>query len=306
MPRFLFSALAMAAPFVATSALAADSYQNFGPLRPTYPTSWENAEANPLRFEAGLRYWYALGEQTIETGGQTYSADDRSHILEGHFRIDDDYTSSFVKGQAGYAIATDGEYTSSALSGESEFSGGQIGYAGADFGWTPLGNDNIRVGGLVGYQFLRESPDRNRLDVAHIDGLNIHAMRLGVTAHADLNDWVDFDLEGVIIPYAYASGSTAEVPSDDRIVQGVTVNRSRTDLSGALYGASGQAMLGFHPTENLTLRIGGRAWLLTGSTSATTRQWEASTPDTYLYDSDEVGDLTLIRYGALAELTGRF
>jgi len=304
MLRSLFGALAIAA--TALPALAADSYESFGPLRPTYPTSWETDEANPLRFEAGLRYWYAWGEQSIDVDQATFSANDRSHIIEGHLRIDDDYTSSFLKAQAGYAAATNGEYSGDLLSGETSFTGGQIGYAGADFGWTPFGNENFRFGGLIGYQFLRESPDRNRLDVAHIDGLNIHALRLGLTGHADLSQWVDVEVEGAIIPYAYASGSTAEMPFDDMEVGGVTVNRSRLDLTGALRGVSGQAMVGFHPTENLTLRLGGRAWLLTGSTSATERQWNSATPDSYLYDSVEVGGLNLIRYGLLAEVSGRF
>lgn len=300
--RILNGTLAMAALIVAGPAFAAD----YNDLRPAYPDSWETGEENPLRFEGGLRYWYSLGEQEIDTGAETFSAKDTSHILEGHFRIDDDLTSTFVKGQAGYAIATTGEYNSTALTGSQDFDGGQIGYAGADFGWTPLGNENARFGALIGYQFFRESPDRNRLDVASIDGLNIHALRLGLTAHADLADMFDIDAEAAVIPYAYAQGATAEYPFDTESMQGIDVNRTRTDLSGALYGASGQIMLGFHPTENLTIRVGGRAWLLTGEASTKQRWWEAATPEAYLYEDTPLEALSLFRYGALAEVTGRF
>lgn len=304
MPRSLRCAVAIAALSVAAPALAAD-YNDYPELRPAYPDSWETGEDNPLRFEAGLRYWYSIGQQDLGQGGQTYTAKDRSHILEGHFRIDDDLTSSFVKGNAGYAVITDGDYSNTLDPASTSFTGGQIGYAGADFGWTPLGNETVKFGLLTGYQFLRESPGRQHFDVDHVDGLNIHELRLGLTSHADMGMF-DLDAEIAAVPYAYASGVTAEVPFTDTVVQGITVNRRNTEVTGALYGASGQVMLGFHPTENLTVRFGGRASVLTGSASTTSKQWNAATPNSYLYSSALLDGLTLFRYGALVELTGRF
>jgi len=304
MPRSLRCVCAIAALSIATPALAAD-YNEYPDLRPSYPDSWATDEANPLRFEAGVRYWYSLGQQDVGQGGETYSAKDRSHILEGHFRIDDDSTSTFVKGNAGYAIATDGDYSNSIDPGSTSFTGGQIGFAGADFGWMPLGDENVKFGFLTGYQFLRESPGRQHYDVDHIDGLNIHELRLGLTSHADMGAF-DIDAEVAAVPYAYASGVSAEIPFADQQVQGVTVNRRNTEVTGALFGASGQLMLGFHPTENLTLRFGGRASILTGAASTTSKQWNAATPNSYLYTSALLDGLSLVRYGALVELTGRF
>ncbi|WP_375449492.1 hypothetical protein [uncultured Devosia sp.] len=305
MPRSLSCVVAIAALSIAVPALAAD-YDAYPELRPSYPDDWETGEDNPLRFEAGLRYWYSIGQQDVEDSGQTYSASDRSHILEGHFRIDDLSTSSFVKGNAGYAVVTDGEYSNTLDPDDTDFTGGQIGYAGADFGWMPLGSETAKFGLLTGYQFSRESPGRQNYDVDHVDGLNIHELRLGVTGHADLGGMFDLDAELAAVPYAYASGATAEVPFADTVVQGITVNRRQTEMTGALYGASGQLMLGIHPTENLTLRVGGRASYLTGSNSTTTRQWNAATPDSFLYSSALLDGLSLWRYGALVELTGRF
>jgi hypothetical protein len=305
MARALNCAVAIAALSVATPALAAD-YDQYPELRPSYPDSWENGEDNPLRFEAGLRYWYALGQQDVGQGGETYTAKDRSHILEGHFRIDDETTSSFVKGTAGYAVVTGGEYSNTIDPAATSFTGGQIGYVGADFGWTPLGGDTVKFGVLTGYQFVRESPGRQHYDVDHIDGLNIHELRLGLTGHADLGGMFDLDAEVVAVPYAYASGVSAEIPFADQVVQGITVNRRNTTVTGALYGASGQLMLGVHPTDNLTVRVGGRASLLTGSASTTTKQWEAATPEAYLYSSALLDGITLVRYGALVEVSGRF
>lgn len=302
MSRPLLLAGSVSVLILAVPALGAD-YPSFPDLRPSYPGVLEET---PLRFETGVRYWYSWGGQTVGIAGETYTTSDRSHVLEAHFRIDDDLTDSFVKGQAGYAFMIDGNHSSSVDPGQYSFSGGQVGYVTGDFGWTPFGNDSIRVGALTGYQFLRESPDRNLLDVDHFDGLNIHALRLGVTAHANLGGMFDVDAELVGVPYAYAHGATADLPSADEIVQGVTVNRSNMEVTGALFGASGQIMVGIHPTENLTLRFGGRASMLTGNASVTNKQWNVATPEQFLYNSAPLDSLSLVRFGVLAELTGRF
>lgn len=306
MARALNCVVAIAALSIATPALAAD-YNQYPELRPSYPSSWENGEDNPLHFEAGLRYWYAIGQQTSQLGvnGNTFSTTDRSHILEGHIRIDDDSTNTFVKGQAGYAVVTTGEHSTN-VGVPQNFTGGQIGYIGADFGWVPLGGDTVKFGALAGYEFKRESPDRNRLDVQNIDGLNIHALRLGITGHADLSEMFDIDAELVAMPYAYASGATAEVGMNPTTIGGLLVNRSNAVASGALYGGSAQVMLGIHPSENLTIRVGGRAWLLDGPSSMRQKWWNSSNPNSYVYSDDVLSGFSLVRYGLMAELTGRF
>lgn len=304
MYRTLLGTTAIVSLTAAFPALAADYSGGYQDIRPAYTQDW-GMEEDSLQFEAGVRYWYSLGQQSWEIAGDTYETKDRSHILEGHFRIDDEYTSTFLKGQAGLAVVTQGEHLSGS-NAPSTFQGGQVGYAGADFGWTPWGNEAFRVGPMVGYQFSRESPDRNRLDVEHVDGLNVHALRLGLTGKADINDFFDVAADAVVIPYAYATGATAEIPFADRVVQGVTVNRGNAEATGALYGASGQIMLGVHPTENLTLRVGARATYLTGPSSMRSKQWEVSTPDAFLYSDVPLSGFELFRYGGLLELTGRF
>ncbi|MET0438017.1 MAG: hypothetical protein ABW043_11035 [Devosia sp.] len=304
MKQFALSALVLLSSAATQQVLAAD-YGAFPGLRPSYPDQWQQSEENPLRFEAGLRYWYAIGQQSSEIGGNTYNTTDYSHIPEIHLRVDDDFTSSFVKAQAGYAALVSGEHTAGTFA-PSSFSGGHIGYAGGDFGYTPFGNENVKVGGLVGYQYLLDSPDRNRLDVQHINGLNVHMLRLGLTGRANLGDFADIEAEAVAIPYAFTSGATAEIPFANTVVQGVTVNRRSTETTGAMYGASGQVMVGFHPTENLTIRVGGRAWYLTGPASAREKQWNAATPNSYLYSDTPLNAFSLLRYGGLLEVTGRF
>jgi hypothetical protein len=303
MYRFLQGTTATLALFAAAPALAAD-YTGFSGIRPSFNQDWGSTE-DTLQFEAGLRYWYSIGEQSSEIGSSTYQTNDRSHILEGHFRIDDEHTNSFLKGQAGLSVVTEGDHISGSHA-PSSFSGGQIGSIGADFGWTPLGNDTVRFGALAGYQFIRESPDRNRLDVENVDGLNVHALRVGVTGRADINNFLDLDAEAAIIPYAYATGATAEYAFPNTPDSGLMVNRGNSEATGALYGASGQVMLGIHPTENLTLRVGVRATYLTGPSSMRSKRWAASDPDNFIYSDIPLSGFELLRYGGLVELTGRF
>jgi hypothetical protein len=300
MSRIANGAAALLASCCAFPALAAD----YPTLRPAYTPEWEQSE-DSLRFEAGIRYWYSRGEQYSEVDGNEYDTTDTSHILEGHFRIDDDYTSTFLKGVGGYAAVINGEHVGGTNS-PATFEGGHIGYAGGDFGWTPLGNETMRFGGLIGYQYMRESPDRDRLNVEHIDGLNIHALRLGLTGHADVSPMFDIDAEAVFIPYAYAYGATPAIPIAEEEIGGLTVNSRDAEATGALYGASGQVMLGFHPTENLTVRVGARAWYLSGPSSMRQRVYNSEDPDKYIYTDTSLSGFSLFRYGALAELTGRF
>lgn len=305
MKQFALSALVLLSSAATQQVLAAD-YGALPGLRPSYPDQWQHSEENPLRFEAGLRYWYAIGQQSAELGGDTYNTTDYSHIPEVHLRIDDDFTSSFVKAQAGYAAVVSGEHKAG-TNAPSSFSGGHIGYVGGDFGYMPFGNDAFKVGGLIGYQYLLDSPDRNRLDVEHISGLHVHMLRLGLTGRANLGEFADIEAEAVAIPYAYASGSSAEMPIPATVLPGgINVNRLSTEASGAMYGASGQVMVGFHPTESLTIRAGGRAWYLTGPASYRQKRWDAAAPNTYVYNDTPLNAFSLLRYGALLEVTGRF
>ena len=301
MTRFTTGVLALLASCCAAPALAAD----YTELRPAYTPEWEMSE-DSLRFEAGLRYWYSRGGQYSEVDDIEYDTTDTSHILEGHFRVDDDYTSTFLKGIGGYAAVVNGEHVAGTNSPQS-FEGGHIGYAGGDFGWTPLGNDTVRFGGLIGYQYMRESPDRDRLMVESVDGLNIHALRLGVTGRAAVSSMFDIEAEAAFVPYAYAYGATAQItiPEED-VGGGFVVNRRDAIATGSLYGASGQVMLGFHPTENLTLRVGARAWYLAGPSSMRQRRFNAEDPESYVYNDRSLSGFELFRYGGLAELTGRF
>ncbi|HUH78171.1 MAG TPA: hypothetical protein VLZ53_12465, partial [Devosia sp.] len=98
------------------------------------------------------------------------------------------------------------------------------------------------------------------------------------------------------------------------------------------YGVGGKLLVGFHPTENLTIRVGGRASYLQGAYDATYQETTITHPERRpdvpdpanpgnfippdpLYSAPGLtrqgfisknNPFSLFRYGALVELTGRF
>jgi len=300
-------------------AVAADTYEGdfggFGGLRGGYEEPWGSAEPmDPVEFELGVRYWYSLGSQQMSSFTETYSANDKSHILEGHFRIDDISTSSYVKGQAGYAVAIDSTYDTPYSSTQTT-SGGVIGYAGADFGYMPFGNDSFRVGALAGYQYLRDNPNMGRISYTTADGggdsnvneFDIHTWRIGAVAKADLGDMVDINAQGAFIPYAPISGTYGSLAVPDFTSGSTTYEQgSAGQVSGSLYGVSGEVMLGVHPTEHLTLRLGGRAYYLKGDATMEFDAREVGNASNSQRFIDNASGLEFFRYGALAEITGSF
>ncbi|MCD7059604.1 hypothetical protein [Pelagibacterium xiamenense] len=277
-------------------------------LRPAYPADWE--QPDPLTFEIGLRYFYGMGRQSMSVGGLDHSVEDQSHFVELHGRIDDASTDSFLKGNLGFAAAIDGSYETPATLGTSvDTDSGTIAYAGADFGYTPFGNEAFRFGGLVGYQYLNESVDMGRAGFVTEGGggdsspnnLEIHALRLGVTAQTNINDMFDFTIDAAAIPFAHLSGTygAMSVGSVGGQSQGSAVG-----IAGNLYGGSVEAMAGFHPTENLVIRAGARGYYLTGPVETSFEMRDADGENAQGYVAD--GNIELWRWGPVIELTGTF
>jgi hypothetical protein len=314
-------AIATLALITAAPTLAAD----FRGLRPAYPTSWETGEDNPLRFEAGMRYWMSWGGQEAAIAGQGLSVNDQTHILELHTRIDDLSTQSYVKTLAGLGVDTRGSYTfgstSNNIGGDSA-----IGYVGADFGWMLMGEmeNGVAAGPLVGYHYWKDAPDIGRGNYitalapdgsiaggnSSKDDLDIHALRLGVSAAANLDNGFNLQAELAAIPYAHVTG----VLGPHSIIEPGFYKSSPTSLTGHGYGVMGELMAGFSPTENLTIRLGGRAWYLQGDLEATfdtkivvPNANPALNPTVINQAFVAASEYARIfRYGALVELTGRF
>src|SRR5690606_35440353 len=102
-------------------ALAAD-YGEWGDgydteFRASYgvePGDWAGFgdDDDPVSFETGIRYWYALGQQSFTSSSGTVSSEDAAHIGELHLRIEDDWTNTFATAIGGYSMALSGEVSS--------------------------------------------------------------------------------------------------------------------------------------------------------------------------------------------------
>lgn len=351
-------ALAIAAGFatlaMAGSVAAADYPDPFGSgtdLRSGYPSDWDNSDANdPLDFELGLRYWYSWGAQSFSVGtGQhgTMTENDQTHMVEGHFRIDDNSTKTYVKGLAGMSFKIDG--SSSDDTGSISFNDGHVAYAGADIGYSWLGDakTGTSFGPFAGYMYWNDSPNTHRDDYTTltsapafdpVTGLNtiprasepnsveLNMLRLGFSGKANLGSMFDITGEVAAVPYAkitgtLGSGAGAEVCCST-LGNVTSIQSSPTSIDGWGYGAMAEAFLGFHPTDAMTVRVGGRAWYLQGTADATFTRATIGDPtdsdSTTAPNFDTAGTFSnqaritqgnpwsLFRYGLLAELTYNF
>lgn len=290
-----------------------DGYDGYDGLRGSYGEEW--MAESPLEFEAGLRYWYSLGSHNMSVAGGTYTAGDTSHILEGYLWIDDNSTSTYLKGQAGYAAVIDGTYQTPSSGGVQNMTGGEVGYAGGDLGYQPFGNDMFRVGGFLGYQYLTDNPDMGRTNFLNSGGgfnsntnsFDINALRLGASARAEFADFIDIKAEAAIIPYAQLFGRYGAFYQAPYMSGGnLYVQGSSGTINGRLYGAAGEVIVGIHPTENFTLSLGGRAYYLTGDATMDVRSRRSpggGSPQDIIYNTT---NLEFFRYGLLAGIGASF
>ncbi|SFZ81829.1 hypothetical protein SAMN02983003_0716 [Devosia enhydra] len=323
-----------------------------------------------LGFEFGTRYWYSLGAHSSSVGGLDKTTEDAAHFVEGHLRIEDARTRTYAKGLAGYAMAVRGSYDTGLRTGETL--DGQIGYIGADMGYMAFGSTEPTegFGPLLGYLYWNDSPRTTREGYttntavtdwspdtgqwslgfdSQDDNMDIHALRLGVQTRAKLGEMIDVTAELAAVPYAHVSGTLGSHSSNSGPASYPVCNvtppdscptysfqSSPTTFSGWGYGAMGELMVGLHPTENLTFRLGGRAWYLQGTHDATYTRLSVTPPQLQaqvpvyaddgvtiegyrdpdpLYGAPSSGTedfiqtsnpFSLMRYGLLAELTYRF
>lgn len=292
-------------------ALAADWPMGNEPsFRPAYPVDTYPMD-DSLDFEAGLRYFYGMGGQRSTITPFEYSADDSSQFLEAHIKIEDHSTDTYVQANVGYAAAIDGSYRTPTSNGLRKTSLGTIAYGGADFGYLPVKTDSFALGGFIGYQYLNESMFTGRSPFMTSSGggnsdpnlLEVHGLRLGATARADLNDMFDIRIDAAAIPYASLSGTNGAF--DLRAADPTAIQGNAPQISGHLYGGAVEAMVGFKPQDNFAIRAGLRGYYLTGPTQTYV---EVRDPNNLASAQgyDVTGNVELFRWGPVIELTGRF
>jgi hypothetical protein len=327
---------------------------------PVEPGDWAGLgdDDDPISLEFGIRYWYAIGEQSFTSSGGTVSATDTSHIPELHLRIEDHSTNTYASAFGGYAAVING--TVSTPSGSFPIADGQILYGGADIGWSPWGDNNgSGFGPMAGYLYWKDAPDTGRFNYTTAEtaaditydpatgqtflpggsaenSIEAHALRLGFSGKAKLGEMFDVTATIAGVPYAKVGGtagiddptfSITEYAGPSQPPYNLTHNgnisgmrSSPTTIDGWGYGAMADAFVGFHPTENLTFRLGGRAWYLQGTADTTFSRAIIGDPTDSdadgVYDTDPSffnGDyistnnpFRMFRYGLLAEATYSF
>jgi hypothetical protein len=330
MTRLAPSLAAFAALFLsAAPALAADFSDVFGSdsdLRSGFSDDeWQGPDqTDPLQFELGVRYWYSWGAQNFAAGPLTLTENDNASSAEAHFRIDDNSTKFYAKGMAGMAFMINGSASGGPIGQPNTVTDGHIGYAVADLGYSWLGGskDTPSFGPFAGYAYWNDSPNVGRATFnpsptsgdSEENDVTINALRLGFSGKANLGQFVDVSGEVAAVPYAQISGTLGAIGVQPDVADPTHVieQSSAADINGWGYGAMAEAFVGFHPTDNLTFRVGGRAWYLQGRSDSS---FDTITVDTTTDPATQVGSQryittanpwSLFRYGALAEMTYSF
>jgi len=304
--------------------------QNFGVL-PDTPALTDNSTAQSGEVYGRVNdsstgyYAKALGGLSFQTGG-SYSGLDSGTVAGGHIGYaggDVGYTWLGKMGGplrvgpfAGYMYWNDSP-NASATSGPNSFT-------------TATSSSSITYDQTTGETFWPGDSRPNNVE--------LNMLRLGMSGEAKLGMF-DFTGEVAAVPYAkmtgvlgtvaaapeywdYAPGTPNNTKSSDGQYNIASIQSSPTNLDGWGYGAMAEALVGFHPTNNMTLRLGGRAWYLQGTADATFSRAEIGNPsdsddtkspnfDTGPSFSNQVyitrnNPWSLFRYGALAEFSYQF
>jgi len=337
-------ALAAATTLAVMPAVAADfSANDFGSdsnLRSGFSDDWANSDAaDPLSFEFGLRYWYSWGAQRFSVGGSNLKDDDNASSVEAHFRVDDASTKTYAKALAGMAFLIDGSATDDSLATTAPVTDGRIGYAGGDFGysWFGDGKSTASFGPFAGYMYWNDSPNLGRANFTtgtatgdfgydasgtgnHIfgpgnsveDSIEVNMLRLGFSGRASLGNNFDVSGELAAVPYAKIDGTLGAfgvpVASDSSIS---ILQSSPASIDGWGYGAQAEVMFRYHPMQNLTFGLGGRAWYLQGTADTTFNTVTVTNDSAHTVQGTQeyistANPWSLFRYGGLAELTYNF
>jgi|GEM_PF-5554580 len=236
-------------------------------------------QTSTLRGSIGLRYWYSENHSEIDTGDLNWNTVDgvTSHTVEIVGELEDITTNMFARaylglgrnfgGEGDFYIFPSGDLESSAL-----------GYVVVDGGvrFAEFANNQIRLKGYVGYQYLNDSIDAEDGRFVAEQTRQWHAIRLGMTAEGDIGDRFGWMVDVAAVPWSY--------------------NRVETWESDWTHGVETDVMLNVDLTQNWQMGIGGRYWWLQSNFD---RRWVSD-------GSKAVLEQNYQRYGLLLESKYQF
>lgn len=231
-------------------------------------------QASTLRGSIGLRYWYSENHSELDTGDLNWNTVDgvSSHTVELVGELEDLTTNMFARAYVGLGANFGGQgdfYTNPA--GDLEDT--PLGYVVVDGGWrfADFVNNQIRLKGFVGYQYLNDSIDAEDGRYVIEQTRQWHALRVGLTAEGDIGQRVGWSVDVAAVPWSY--------------------NRVETWESEWTHGVETDVMVNVDLTPNWQVGVGGRYWWLQSNFD---RRW-------VIDGSKAVFEQNYQRYGLLLE-----
>jgi opacity protein-like surface antigen len=287
-------------------------------------------EASPAEIEVGTRVWYSFGRHQKDLGGSTLQAaqnylvsrltyDSSSYSGEAFARVDTD-NGFFVKGFVGAGRSVNGKMhdedwliadgtipysnTLSSLVKET------LAYATVDVGYALFKGASAKVGGFIGYNYLRDNNSAFGCTqiVATPDSVCSTPIPNTTVAITQNNEWHSFrvGLNGVVsLGYGLTlTGDAAYLPAVS--FSGVDNHVLRTDVADTVSKEKGfgqgvqlEALLAYAFNQSFSVGAGGRYWAMWVNDGALTNIFGTPCPCQTLPSRTE-------RYGGFLQASYKF
>jgi len=276
----------------------------------------------------GVRYWFSTGQtrkDLYDTAGGTKVSRltyDGLDTHSGEIFVDLDAKRAFLKGTFGFGGIVSGNLqdedfppvTTPYSSTESDQHSGNISYVTVDFGGYLLKRDNVRFGGFVGYNFVRQEVEAYGCTQTASSAICVptisdstavirqendwHSFRVGLNGEVMLGNRIKVSADGAWLPHVILDGADSHLL---RICDTVGCFTGPVPEDGTGWGYQLEGMLEYAFTNRLSLGVGGRYWHM------------ETQGDTHFEDhvvgtaaSTQPVDWSIDTYGVLAQLRYKF
>jgi hypothetical protein len=117
----------------------------------------------------------------------------------------------------------------------------------------------------------------------------------------------ELNAQAALIPFAAISGTYGAYTVSNFALGGNTYEQgSYGTLSGSLWGASGEVMLGYSPTDNIKITAGARGYYLTGTPTLEYTARRTTNPNSEVNVIQTLSNYSLYRFGPVAGISVTF